>query len=73
MVFLPLFGLNLDLCPERAAKIAGVGMLAAHAILLMLFYNDLPALTYLTITPIAVIEMFVLLIPFLRIRKRLEP
>jgi hypothetical protein len=73
MVFLPLFGLNLDLYPERTAKVAGVGMVGVHVVLMMLVYGSLPSLTYITITPLAVIEMFVLVIPFLRIRKRLDP
>ena len=73
MVFLPLFGLNLDLYPERNAKVAGIGMLGVHVVLMMLVYGSLPSLTYITITPLAVIEMFVLVIPFLKIRKRLDP
>jgi hypothetical protein len=73
MVFLPLFGLNLDLYPERAAKIAGLGMLGAHAVLMTLVYRSLPSLTYITVTPLAVVEMFILVIPFLRIRRRLDP
>lgn len=72
MVFLPLFGLNLDLYPYSTAKIAGLAMLGVHAVLLTLLYRTLPTLTYITVTPIAVAEMFVLVIPFLRIRKRLD-
>lgn len=73
MVFLPLFGLNLDLYPERSAKIAALGMIGLHLVLMVLVYSSLASLTFITVTPLAVVEMFILVIPFLRIRKRLEP
>ena len=73
MVFLPLFGLNLDLYPERKARVAALGMVGVHLIFMALAYNSLPSLTFVTVTPFAMAELFILVIPFLRIRKRLDP
>ncbi len=72
MVFLPLFGLNLDLYSERAARIAALGMITIHIVLVTLLYKFLSAFNFITITPMALTEMFVLVVPFLRIRKRYE-
>ncbi len=72
MVFLPLFGLNLDLYPERAARLAGIGTIVLHVVLLTLLYSSLDLLNYIIIAPIALLEMFVFVIPFLAIRKHLD-
>ena len=72
MVFLPLFGLNLDLYRVRAARIAGLAMLGVHAFLVTLLYKELPTFDFIAVAPMAVLEMFVLVVPFLRIRKGLD-
>ena len=51
MVFLPLFGLNLDLYSERAARISALGMITIHIVLVTLLYKFLSAFNFITITP----------------------
>lgn len=72
MVFLPLFGLNLDLFAERLAQFGAIGMLGIHALLIKAVYSVLPALNFVAIAAIAIAEIFILAFPLLAIRRRLD-
>jgi hypothetical protein len=73
MVFVFLFGLNWDLFVKLSTWLVGLVMLGMHALVLWKCYPILPSLNYIAIAAIALLEGFVFEIPFLGIRKRLDP
>lgn len=72
IVFVPLFGLHVDLYREGGAKLAGLLAIGVHTLLLCLFYEELPRWNPIAITFIAVVELALLVIPFLKIRTRVN-
>lgn len=72
VVFLPLFGLHADLYSENAGKWAGVMAICAHCILMYSLYAIFPGLNAIIITFIAVLELSILAILFLRLRAKVN-
>ncbi len=73
MCFLPLFGLNLDLFAHKSAQIAGAGAVCVHVVLMTLVYQHLDQMNFITIAPLAIVEMFLLYIPLWRVRTAIGP
>lgn len=72
VVFIPLFGLHVDLYREGGAKLAGLLAIGVHIVLLCLFYDELPRWNPIAVTFIAVVELALLAVPFLKIRTRVN-
>jgi hypothetical protein len=71
-VFLPLLGLNRDICRLNTARLTAVALFGLHLILVSWLFGQLKDMSFITLFPLCIVQLLVFEIPFVIIRKRTQ-
>lgn len=69
IVLFPLFSLNRDMLSSLSGQAVSIAIVSLHVLIVYRLYDHLQKISFITLTPICVVEFFVLAAPLLAIRK----